>query len=215
MKLRGNYFGPDYLDCDVRDGVLHNPAGTRIIALSEDFLLGFRKALIEETGQAHHVVFETCGRTWGENMAKRLEKELSEYYDCPLHEMPMSSFSLLLKECFLRHGWGKLEIDWELGFKQGIFEVHIVNPAFSGIFNNTENEKGLFDDDVFTGLLAAFFSRFSSKELKAYQIGYQAAPDSPRSIFVIGMDQRLKKVPDMVRSGKSSDVILNELRSAA
>lgn len=215
MKLRGNYFDDNYLSFDVRDGMLHNPSGTRLITLTEDFLLGFRKALLEETGQAHHVVFETCGRTWGENMVRRLEQELSSYYDAPFHTLPMSMFTLLLKDCWERHGWGELQIDWEAGFEQGLFAVRIVNPAFSGIFGQQATPEPtagevFFDDDVFTGMLAAFFSRFADRPLVCYQIGHQAE-GPPTSWFITGVAERLTRVPDMVRSRKNPDEIYQQL----
>ncbi len=219
MRLRNNYFGESYLSLDVRDGILHNPAGTRLITLSEDFLLGFRKALIEETGQAHHIVFETCGQTWGENMVRRLEKEISEYYDCPFKELPMSMFTLLLKDCWTRHGWGELEIDWEEGFKQGLFAVKIINPAFSAIFSKAEEDEEYsgknLNDDVFTGLLSAFFSRFADQKLVCYQIGHAREDQLPVSWFITGVAERLKKVPDLVRSGKSPELIYQQVGAFA
>jgi len=214
MKLKGNYFGADYLNADVKAGVLKNRSGTRLLALNEDFLLGFRRALLEETGQAHHAVFETCGKTWGENMARRFEKELGLYYEAQFHEMPMSMFSLLFKDFWSRHGWGELTINWEEGFAKGIFEVKILNPAFSSIFAKDESideadgTGGRFHDDVFTGVLKAFFSRFANRELNCYQTGAGEEAGLLVSYFVVGVAERLHKVPDMVSAQKSHAEIL-------
>lgn len=214
MKLKGNYFGSDYMQADIKGGVLKNRSGTRLIALNEDFLLGFRRALMEETGQAHHAVFETCGQTWGENMAQRFEKELAQYYEAQFHEMPMSMFSLLFKDFWSRHGWGELTINWEEGFAKGIFEVKIFNPAFSSIFakddaaDETDGSGGRFHDDVFTGVLKAFFSRFAQRELHCHQTAAGEEEGLLVSWFVVGIPERLKKVPDMVLSQKSHAEIL-------
>lgn len=218
MKLRGNYFKEPYLSLDVRDGVLRNPSGTRVISLNEDFLLGFRKALIEETGQAHHIVFKTCGQTWGENMVIKLEKELAAYYDAPFKDLPMSMFTLLLKDCWQAHGWGELEVDWEQGFQQGLFAVRIINPAFSDIFAQQadDDEEGTgFDDDVFTGLLAAFFSRFAAQELVCFQIGHVKTDQLPVSWFITGRADRLTDVPNLVRSGLSPEEIYQRLEGSS
>ena len=209
MKLKGNLYSEDYMRFDVDEGVVKNRTGTRLLALNEDFLRGFRKALIEETGEAHHVVFETCGKTFGENLAKRFDKEIFLHYEVEASELPMSMFSLLFKNFWERHGWGVLHIDWEQGFHTGIFEVKVENPAFSNIFGA---EEGL-NDDVFVGVLGGFFSRFSGQELKAYQTAEQRTGQDSVSQFVMGTADRLNDVPDMVLSQKSHEQILETLRA--
>ncbi len=209
MRLRGDYFDENYVKFNVDDGVIKNKAGTRLLALSEDFLKGFRKALIEETGDAHHVVFETCGKTWGENLASRFEKETSLYYETEFANLPMSMFSLLFKNFWERHGWGELSIDWEAGFRSGIFEVQVINPAFSSIF---EAEDG-FNDDIFVGVLSAFFSRFAQRELTCYQTGEERTDDGLISSFVLGTSERLENVPDRVLAQKSHADIMAELKA--
>lgn len=219
MKLKGNYFGPDYMTFDVKEGLLKNSGGTRLIALSEDFLLGFRQALLEETGQAHHVVFETCGKTWGENLARRLEREISAYYEQPFRELPMSLFTLMLQECWLRHGWGELVVGWEDGYQGGLFTVRIDNPAFSAIFGQVAEAESprRFDDDVFTGLLASLFSRFSARELHCVQIGHVSDPGQNllASWFVIGLPERLNPASELVLSGLDHEEILSRLQAVS
>ncbi|PKL77220.1 MAG: hypothetical protein CVV27_06270 [Candidatus Melainabacteria bacterium HGW-Melainabacteria-1] len=221
MKLKGNYFGPEYLNFDVKGGMLNNTGGTRLIALSEDFLLGFRKALLEETGQAHHVVFETCGRTWGENLARRLEREISAYYEQPFRELPMSMFTLMLQECWIRHGWGELSVGWEAGHQDGLFAIKIENPAFSAIFSSSPDPDAPagtpFDDDVFTGLLASLFTRFAARELQCIQIGHQrkTEQDPLTSYFVVGVPERLKPTAEWVRSGLSHEEIMSRLQEVS
>lgn len=212
MKFKGNYFDRHYLSLDVPSGRIENRAGTRLIALNEDFLLGFYQALIEETGQAHHVVFETCGKTWGENMATRLKKEISNYYECPLHELPMSLFASLLKALWQRHGWGEIQIDWEQGFSEGIFAVTVYNPAFSSIFAKAECAKTTqIRDDIFTGILKAFFSRWAENDLACYQTQYEVQGEERYSHFILGLPQRLSQVPDLLRSGKTHTEILTRI----
>ena len=203
MKLKGNYYDENYVDFKVKEGVLVNRSGARLIALNEDFLKGFRKALIEETGEAHHIVFETCGKTWGERLVKNFEKELSLYYEVSFQEMPMSMFTLLFKSFWEEHGWGDIHVDWETGFQHGLFEIHVNNPAFSDIFSdNTE-----LNDDIFVGVLEAFFNHFSGQELKCYQTSNQQNESMNTSSFILGLPERLEKVPDMVLSGKSHQEI--------
>jgi hypothetical protein len=147
-------------------------------------------------------------------MVRRLEKEISTFYDCPFKDLPMSMFTLLLKDCWSRHGWGELEIDWEEGFKQGLFAVKIINPAFSAIFSKAEEKENAgknLNDDVYTGILAAFFSRFADQELVCYQTGHTHVDQMPVSWFITGLPERLKKVPDLVRSGKNPQAIYEQV----
>lgn len=218
MKLKGNYFNSNYMTLDVKEGLIQNPSKTRIIALTEDFLIGFRKALIEETGQAHHAVFETCGKTWGDNMASRLEQEIESHYECKFNELPMSMFALLFKEFWARHSWGELTINWEEGYAKGIFEIHVENPPFASIFKPLDTEEdlnemkknGLFHDDVFTGLIAAFFSKFARRTLECYQTSSQENGQGVLcSTFVVGIPERLKDVRQQVLSQKSHHDILS------
>lgn len=209
MKLKGDYFDENYVNFDVNEGVIKNRAGTRLLALSEDFLKGFRKAVIEETGEAHHVVFETCGKTWGENMARRFQKETSLYYETDFEALPMSMFSLLFKNFWLRHGWGELEIDWEQGYRDGVFEVTVRNPAFSSIFGADEG----LNDDIFAGLLGAFFSTFAARELQCLQTEEDRSGELWTSRFVLAVPERLSQVPDMVLSQKTHQDIVQAVKS--
>jgi uncharacterized protein len=207
MKLKGDYFDENYVKFDVDDGVIKNRAGTRLLALSEDFLRGFRKAVMDETGDAHHVVFETCGKTWGENLARRFQKETALYYECEFEALPMSMFSLLFKNFWARHGWGELEINWEQGYHEGVFEVVIHNPAFSSIFG----AEGL-NDDIFVGVLSAFFSRFAGRELQCIQTEESVSGDIRLSRFILSLPERLARVPDMVLSQKSHQDIVQVVK---
>ena len=209
MKLKGDYFDENYVKFDVDEGVMKNRAGTRLLGLSEDFLKGFRKAVMEETGEAHHVVFETCGKTWGENLAQRFQKETSLYYESEFQALPMSMFSLLFKNFWSRHGWGELDIDWEQGYRDGVFEVAVHNPAFSSIFD----AEGL-NDDIFTGVLSAFFSRFAGQELECFQTEEHVSEEGVRlSRFLLALPDRLGRVPDMVLSQKSHQEIVQAVKS--
>jgi predicted hydrocarbon binding protein len=208
--MKASYFSDSYLQLDVNTGVINNTNGTRLLGLSEDFLRGFRRALIDETGEANRLVFHTCGKTWGANLALRLEKELASHYEIPLNQLPMYEFGLLLSEFWMRHGWGELQVNWQEAHTTGVFDITLVSPAFSSAFGETE----VFSDDVFTGILEAVFSHFSGQDLACYQTAFETEPVLC-SRFVLGLRNRLKQVPDWVQSQKLHTEIVQQLKAVA
>lgn len=209
MKLKGDYFDENYISFDAGEGVIKNRAGTRLLALSEDFLKGFHKAVVEETGEAHHVVFETCGKIWGENLVKRFVKEMELYYETDFSALPMSMFSLLFKNFWKRHGWGELDIDWSKGYESGVFELTVTNPAFSTIFVSEDD----LNDDIFAGVLSSFFGHFAGQKLECVQTSEEQVDGIKLSRFILSVADRLDRVPDMVMSKKTHSEILEAVHA--
>lgn len=206
-NLKANFFSSDYISTDVEKGVILSKGGTRLISLTEDFLKGFRNALIDETGPANRLVFYNCGKNWGLNMARRFEKEISNYYGTELKDLSMAFFDSQLKEFWLRYGWGEIDINWHQASETGIFDIKIKNPAFSSVFAETEN----FSDDIFAGILGSFFSYFSNQDLICFQTGFDSNQSEGTSLFVLGIKPRLKDVEDMISSKISHNEIMQKL----
>lgn len=205
--VRGNYFAEGkYIKTDVRTGVMRNRAGTRMLALSSDFLLGLISALDNECGPAAVSVFRSCGRTWGKRVAERFAKEMEEYYGMPLADFPLSQFTACLCEMFNHHGWGKLALDFEL-FANGLIVVTVESPIYADLLGKSDKPA----DSLLAGVLAGMFTHFAGQPLDCLQTQCQAN-GHPNSKFILTVPERLKAVSDWPTRGKTHAQILAEVQ---
>lgn len=204
---RGNYFArPGFFDCDVATGVMKGPTGRRVIALTDDFLVGFSEALRDECGPAAEVVLRTCGRTYGEGFARELERGLSEHHARPLRELEMALFQACLAEAFSRYGLGLLRLDLA-HHGEGTLAVEVRNTIFSRM---TKERVAVPSDHLLAGMLAGVFSHFAGRPLECVQTEEQAA-GAPASRFVLGLAERLAKVADNAKAGEGHDRVVAQL----
>jgi len=204
--MRGNFYAEStYLHTDPAKGVTRNRLGTRIVALSEDFLNGFRRAITDECGPAAETVFRSIGRRWGVLFAKRFEKEMTEFYGKPLREFMLALFQACLVELFSHHGWGKVSLDLSR-HDQGLILVDLQNAIFAGLVKQSNQPV----DGMMAGILGGFFSHLSGQELHCVQTACQACGAS-NSKFIIGLAARLAPVPSWLENGKKHDDIVREL----
>ena len=126
VRMRGKlYARPDYFQTDVTRGVTLTPGGSRSCALSEDFLLGFRDAILYECGSAHHDVLHSAGAGWGRLtidcrhesaglLVLRIERsmmpELVGESDLPADPM-MAGFLASVTTHITRRRWGAVQTD--------------------------------------------------------------------------------------------------------
>ncbi|ADV62796.1 4-vinyl reductase 4VR [Isosphaera pallida ATCC 43644] len=200
---RGNYYAEgSYTHTDVKTGVTRNRVGTRICCLTSDFLIGFRKAIIDECGPAADGVFYSCGKTWGKGFAKRFETELSEFYGGPLVNAPMSLFEACLTEAASHHGWGRLSLDCS-HYDKGVLVVTVKNAIMASLIGASETPA----DSLLAGTFAGFFSHFAGFELECVQTQC-AAMGHPESKFVISHPQRLTTAADQVRQKVDHNTIV-------
>jgi len=130
-KVRSDYFAEgDYVVTDPGKGVMRSRAGTRMVALTEDFLRGLREALDSECGPGADLVLRTCGRAWGADFARRVEKELSEFHGKPLQSEPLGSFEASLTSLFSHHGWGATRFDFTQ-HARGLIVVAVRDPVLA------------------------------------------------------------------------------------
>lgn len=207
--VAGNYYGRrDYLTTDVSKGVTRNASGTRMIALTEDFLIALRDGLVNECGDAADQVLKTCGRRWGGSMAARLEKELGGYYGRPLAEMPMAVFQACLTTGMGRHGWGRLSFDLSRR-DAGFVVVTASDTPFARLRGSTNKPA----EPLLAGVLAGLFSRFSGQELDCLQTECIAC-GAPAGRFVLGLARRMTSASEWAAAGKTHDEILSGLEAA-
>jgi predicted hydrocarbon binding protein len=206
MLMRGNYFGDDsYLTTDVRTGVTRNRAGTRIITLTQDFLLGLRNALVTECGPAADLVLKTCGKTWGRQFAVRMENELSEFYSAPLSESPMAVFEACLVEAFSRHGWGRVKLDWTMS-DRGLILAELEGAVFAEIIGTSERPV----ESLSAGVLAGMFGNFSGQDIDCVQTACKSC-GAATSRFVMGLSARIAPATEAVEKGRTHEQVVAEL----
>jgi len=208
---RPNFYAENgYCTTEVPRGVMRNRAGTRMIALTTDFLLGLRRALTDECGPAADTIFKSCGRKWGILFARRFEKELGDYYGLPLRDFTMAMFLSCLSEAFSHNGFGRLTLDLDHQH-QGLLIAEVRQAIMAGLVGQAEQPA----DAMMAGVFVGFFSQLSGETLDCVQTTC-AACGSDASRFVIGLSERLTAVPGWVEAGKShADIVaaLAEVRA--
>lgn len=203
---RGNYFAErEYLKTDVKRGVTRNRAGTRILTLTSDFLIGLRNALVFETGKAADAVMKTAGKKWGRGFAGRIDKELTAFYGRPVSEFPLALFEASLVMGFSHHGFGKLRLDVSL-YDKGLIVAIVDNPIYFGLVESPATPA----DPLLAGIFAGVFSHFAGRDLDCAQTQCQACGAS-ESRFVITLGSRLGQVEEWIKEGRSHAEILAAL----
>ena len=200
-----NYYNDDYLETNTRTGVTTNRAGTRLLALSSDFLLGLHQALAMECGEAAATVFRTCGRTWGRQFAVKFEQELTQFYGRPMREFPVALFEACLKQAFSRHGWGRVEIDYSY-HEHGLIIVDLPDCIYADLLGKQAPEG----DPLMAGLLAGLFSHLSGQNLDALQTLSKAKGDA-HNRFILTLPARVQRAERLLDQGKKHDEILQAL----
>jgi predicted hydrocarbon binding protein len=205
--IPGNYFANDaYVQGDLELGLLENRRGERLLALPETLLQGIYAGLEKETGQASWMVLFNCGRWWGRNFYARFCEELSEYYKVSLSDMPMVEFIQCLQQCWITHGWGRIELDYSY-HQHGFLVVTITNSPFA-----QEAPKGNQPACYLeAGVLSAFFSQLTGRDLHCIQTACESM-GADRNRFVLGIAKRLEPAETMV-TNLDHDAIMAQLCS--
>jgi hypothetical protein len=186
MSERVPFYEQGYLKHNLRRGAVYNRSGTKMCMLPSELLLGLHQTLEEEVGEMWHDVMGSIGRIWGRRVAERFERETTEYYNRPLHELPMAEFARLLEGFFRYNGWGLLKVDFSLA-SSGLLGARLENSAYVEIIGAADRPV----DNIVAGLLGAM--------------------GAPCCRFVVGISARLRSVPDWVASGMSHEVVLGQL----
>jgi predicted hydrocarbon binding protein len=195
-----DFFLSDYLRHDLRKGTLFNRSGTKMCLMPSELLFGLRKALEDETGDAWRAILKRCGRIWGNRVARRFQREVTDYYGRPMHDLPMSEFTQLLEAYFRCHGWGNLRLDFSLA-SSGIITARLTNSAMVEVLGTSPQPV----DSIISGLLAALIAQVSDRtDLECYETECTAM-GATCCRFIIGLQGRLAKVPDWVESGVGHD----------
>jgi predicted hydrocarbon binding protein len=206
-RVPGNYFATEtYVRGDVEMGILENRRGDRLLAIPETLIQGIYAGLAKETGQASRLVLFNCGRWWGKNFYTRFREEVTDYYGQALADMPMVEFLQCLQQCWITYGWGKLEFDPSYQ-QRGFVVVKTQNSPFANQAPPGSTFPACYLE---AGVLSAFFSQLTGKELHCVQTSCESlGADANR--FLLGLLSRLKPVEVMVEQGQSHDAIMEQL----
>jgi hypothetical protein len=216
--LPGHCFSPaHYIRPDIHTGLLYSRGGYRLAAFPMPLLEALYSGLRYETGQATRVILYNCGRDWGEAFFRRVEDELSGYYQQPLQELPMGIFLDALSDLWATHGWGRLELDFSAA-DHGLVQAGIRNSGFAlaarASFNpeeaSTRQEPAGYLE---AGMLASLFSLLSGRDLICVQTTCESL-GADLNRFLIGTAQRLHHCEEWVRKGLSHDEILDRLTAS-
>ncbi|NJP09233.1 MAG: 4-vinyl reductase [Leptolyngbyaceae cyanobacterium RU_5_1] len=205
-RVPGNYFATDaYVQSDLELGLLENRRGDRLVALPETLIQGIYAGLDKETGQATRLVLFNCGRWWGKNFYIRFREELTDYYGQALADMTMAEFLQCLQQCWITHGWGKIEFD-QSHQQRGFLLIKTWNSPFASQAPNSDRPVCHFE----AGILSSFFSQLTSKDLHCIQISCESlGADCNR--FLLGLTKRIEPAEVMVENQVEHTTIMEKL----
>lgn len=206
-RVPGNFFVPDaYVRGDLEAGLLENRQGDRLLALPETLIQAIYSGLSKETGQASSLVLFNCGKWWGKSFYTRFCEQVTSYYSTPLADMPMVEFLQALQECWITHGWGRIELD-QTYQQRGFLIVKGRYSAFARFAPRQDQPVCYLE----AGLLSSFFSQLTGKDLHCVQTTCESmGADCNR--FLLGLPQRLAPVETMVVT-LDHDAIMQQLCS--
>ncbi|MBE9178901.1 4-vinyl reductase [Oculatella sp. LEGE 06141] len=204
-RIPGNYFATDaYVRGDLEMGLLENRQGGRLLALPETLLQGIYSGLDKETGQAARLVLFNCGRWWGKNFYARFCEDLTDYYRTPLADMDMVEFMHCLKQCWITHGWGKIDLDQTYQHR-GFLVINIWNSPFARLALPQSQPVCFLE----AGILSSFFSQLTGRDLHCIQTTCESmGADCNR--FILGLAKRVEPAETMV-TNLDHDAIMQQL----
>jgi len=207
--VSGHYSRPDYFAADVAKGTIRTPSGTRICALTDDFLRGFRAAVQFECGKATDRVYKRCGFRWGTSFVERFDREMTEYFGVPARDMSAGLVERTLDEAFRAHGYGKLAVDYA-EYDRGFLQVTLTDSVMPAVMGRADKPT----DALMCGFLAAVFGFYASAELDCVQTECPSR-GADASRFLIGLAARLAPVPKLVADNLPHAAILTRLKATA
>jgi uncharacterized protein len=185
-RIPGNCFAVGaYVQGDLEMGLLENPQGDRLIALPETLIQAIYAGLEKETGQASRLVLFNCGRWWGKNFYTRFCEQLNSYYEQAPADMPMIQFLQALQQCWVVHGWGKIDFDPTYQ-NRGFLVVKVWNSAFAKHAPQATRPSCFLE----AGILTSFLSQLTGRELHCVQTTCESM-GADCNHFVLGLTKRV------------------------
>lgn len=195
-----------YMIADVETGVLYNRSGRRMLALTDDFLIGLHRALEKECGEDAPSIIQRCGRKWGRNFGEGLAAEWSEFYGQSFREFPMALFQSLLIQEFAHNGWGILNLNYE-HFGKGVIELSLQGAIMAAIRSDS-NDK--MTDILTAGILGGMYSYFLDRDIDCLQTQSESQ-GCDDSRFLISSRERIAKVQQQIEPSADHQALLDQL----
>jgi len=206
LEFKTYYVEKLYITANVETGVIYNRSGRRMIALTNDFLIGMHQALEKECGDKVEKVLHHCGRKWGVNFGKGLDAEWSQFYEQPAKDFPFAFFQGLLMQEFGHNGWGILQMHYEQ-MDKGVIWVSLQGAIMSDI----RSEGVKYPADALTGgILAGLLTHFLGRDIDCIQ-SHVADECTKPSCFILSDPKRIESVQNAGTAGKSHQQILDML----
>lgn len=211
-RLKGNYFAdPEFFRTDVTTGVTRTPTGTRVCALPADFLLGFRDAVVYECGRSYRAVLKAAGKRWGAQFAKRLDRELTAFYQAPFRQLPAGLVRVCLADAFAAHGYGRLALV-PLAENPEFTVAEVRDPMVPALVREADRPV----DALSAGMIGAVLAHLAGKPLDAVQTDCPAL-GADRSRFLVGPAAQvaaLEEWMDELEQHPSHDAVVRRLARA-
>ncbi len=203
LEFKDYYQEELYMIADVETGVLYNRSGRRMLALTDDFLIGLHRALEKECGDEAAAVIHACGRKWGRKFGEGLTAEWSEFYGHSFREFPLALFQSLLIQEFAHNGWGILDLHYE-HFEKGLVWLSLRGAIMAAI----RPDAGDTMADILTaGILGGMYSYFLNREVDCLQ-SQSEANGCEESRFVISSQERIEQVRGKIDASTGHDQIV-------
>lgn len=200
------FFEVDYFNHDLRRGTVFNRSGTRQCFMPSEMISALMSVMQEEAGGAWRDVIARVGRLWGRRVARRYQKELADFYNRPLHEMPMKELVVLLEGFFRYQGWGLLTLDFSMA-ERGVIQARLENSAFVEIIGLSDGPV----DYIVCGLLAEFFNQVAERtDLECVETECCAA-GAPACRMILAITPRIDLIRDQLGSSASHETLLQEI----
>ena len=206
IEFREYYSEPLYMNADLETGVLYNRSGRRMIALTDDFMIGLHKALEDEYGDKAAQVLHTCGRRWGTNFGVGLDQEWSQFYGHSAKDFPIAMFHSLLTQEFGHNGWGNLQVHYE-HLEQGVLWLALEGAMMAEIYPGHRDSGA---EGLTAGIFAGLFSYFFDRDLDCLQTQC-SSKGYPDSRFVISTPKRIAEVKALLEKGESHAAVVTHL----
>ena len=219
-----NYFSQrSYLKSEPETGLLFSRQGNRLIAIPDVLLRSIHRSLRTEAGEATPLALYTCGFWWGGAFYDRIIREIESYYQTSIKEMNALEFLVTMRELWAVHGLGNLALDFSYR-SRGIVQI---TTSYSILQEGSD--QGLKPGQqpsyhLEAGFLAAWFSRWAGKELKAcatdwgFNRSEEAASSSaamastiPFTQFLVGASELIESIEGQVRQGQRTAGIIEQL----
>jgi uncharacterized protein len=197
LQTRDPYREEDYFSLNVRNGVVRNPAGTRMVFVPEDMLMGLHQGLEDETGAASPIILYGCGKWWGKQWARRHHAELRQLFGADASDLSLGLYELALGRVWALHGWGALSLGFDLR-QQGMIEVTVASSPYADVVGSL----GRTSDHLLAGVLAALLTELAGRPLECVEISCKSKGDAV-CVFLVGMKARVDTVAEWVRAGQS------------